>query len=134
MVLRALPNEVMETMEHITGEEQVGGRYPALRNALTESYGHTPARKHAQLISLTREGALGDRKPTEFLMYMRNLSGERYETWERANLLNALPSEVRCVLFSSNAANNNLLLLLLFSILGGGLMWRRNLRLRTYCF
>ena len=36
MVLWAPPNEVIEAVEHIiTGKEQVGGRYPVLRNALT---------------------------------------------------------------------------------------------------
>ena len=39
-------------------------------------------------------------------MYMQSLSGGDIQTWERAILLNALPSEVRTVLSNSNAANN----------------------------
>ena len=43
MVLRALPNEVLEKVEHVlTGEAQVGRCYPALKSALIESYGTTP--------------------------------------------------------------------------------------------
>ena len=83
MVLRVLPNEVLEKIEHvITGQSQVGGQYLALKNALIDSYGRTEASKHTQLIALTKEGALGDRKPMDFLMYMRSLSGLDYETWE----------------------------------------------------
>ena len=88
------------------GKRRWGGQYLALKNALIDSYGRTEASKHTQLIALTKEGALGDRKPMDFLMYMRSLSGSDYETWEKAILLNAMPVEVRTVLSISDAANN----------------------------
>ena len=49
---------------------------------------------------------LGDRKPTEFLMYMHSLHQNSIETWERATLLNALLPQVRAILSNSNATNN----------------------------
>ena len=106
-VLRVLPNDVLEKVEYvITGEEPVGGRYAALKGALTDSFGRSTAHRHAELIALTKDGTLGDRKPTEFLMHMRSLHGNSIETWERATLLNALPPQVRAILSNSNAANN----------------------------
>ena len=95
----ALPNKVLEKVEHIlTGVPQVGGRYVAIQNALTESYGWTTAQNQSELIKLTVRGTLGDLKPTDFLMRVRGLSGSEYETVERAILLNALPPAVRTVL------------------------------------
>ena len=79
-VLHVLPHEALEKCEHvIVGEDPVGGRYPALKNALIESYGRTTARKQAELIELATTGALGDRRPTDYLMQIRNLSGSEYE-------------------------------------------------------
>ena len=72
LVMRALPCEVMEKVEHVlTGDPPVGGRYPALRAALIDCYGRSQASRYAQLIALTRPGALGDRKPMEFLLHMQ---------------------------------------------------------------
>ena len=43
-VLPVLPNEVLEKIEHIIlGKDPVGGRYLALKDALTESYGRREA-------------------------------------------------------------------------------------------
>ena len=99
LVLRALPCHVLEKVEHVlSGPEPIGGRYPALQAALIECYGRSQSTKYAQLIELTRPGSLGDRKPMEFLLHMRSLSGGDNEAWERANFLNAMPPEVRTVL------------------------------------
>ena len=106
-VIGALPNEVLEKVEHvITGVPQVGGRYAALQNALIESYGRSTAQKQDELIRLTVSRSLGDLKPTDFLMKVRALSGSEYDAVERAILLNALPPAVRTVLSNSKAANN----------------------------
>ena len=106
-VLRVLPNEVLEKVEFVlTGDEQVGGRYAALKGALIDCYGRSNARRNAELIALAKDGTLGDRKPTEFLMHMRSLHQNSIETWEKATLLNALPPHVRAILSNSNAANN----------------------------
>ena len=99
MVLRALPCDVLEKVEHVvTGPEPVGGRYPALHTALIAFYGRTQASRHAGLIALATPGTLGDTKPIEFLLHMRSLSGADNEAWERAIFLNAMPPEVRTVL------------------------------------
>ena len=111
-VIGALPNEVLEKVEHvITGVPQVGGRYAALQNALIESYGRSTAQKQDELIKLTVSRYLGNLKPTDFLMKVRALSGSEYEAVERVILLNALPSAVRTVLSNSKAANNKRLAL-----------------------
>ena len=106
-VLRVLPNNVLEKVKFVlTGDEQVGGRYAALKGTFIDCYGHSNARRNAEFIALARDGTLGDRKPTEFLMYMHSLHQNSIETWERATLLNALPPQVRAILSNSNAANN----------------------------
>ena len=106
-VIGALPNDVLERVEHVlTCPAPVGGRYASLQNALVESYGSTPVQKQDELIQMTVRRSLGDLKPTDFLMRVRALSGSEYEAVERAILLNALPPEVRTVLANSKAANN----------------------------
>ena len=111
-VIAALPNDVLEKVEHVlTHNNQVGGRYAALQNALVESYGRSPAQRQAELIEITVKGTLGDLKPSDFLTKIRSLSGEEYEAVERAILLNALPAPVRTILSNSKAANNKRLAL-----------------------
>ena len=76
-VIAALPNNVLEKVEHVlTGTAQVGGRYAALQNALVESFGRTTAQCQGELIEMTIRGTLGDLKPTDFVMRVRSLSGE----------------------------------------------------------
>ena len=107
LVLRALPCDVLEKVEHVvTGAAPVGGRYPALKSALIDCYGRSQATRYADLIELTRPGALGDKRPMEFFLHMRSLSAGDNDAWERAIFLNAMPPEVRTVLSNSNAPNN----------------------------
>ena len=107
LVLRALPCEVLEKVENVlTGPAPMGGQYPALQAALMDCYGRTQASRYAQLIALTRPGALGNRKPMEFLLHMRSLSGADNKAWEKSIFLNAMPPEVRTVLSNSKAPNN----------------------------
>lgn len=111
-VIAALPNDVLEKVEHVlTAQAPVGGRYAALQNALVESFGKTAAQRQGELIDMTVRGTLGDLKPTDFLMRIRSLSGEEYEAVEKAILLNALPAPVRTILSNSKAANNKRLAL-----------------------
>ena len=106
-VIAALPNDVLEKVEHVlTHVNQVGGRYAALQNALIESYGRSPAQRQVELIEMTVRGTLGDLKPSDFLTKIRSLLGEEYEAVERAILLSALPAPVCTILSNSKAANN----------------------------
>ena len=106
LVIRALPCEVLEEVEHVvTGPTPVGGRYPALKSALVDCYGRSQATRYNDLIELTRPGALGDRRPMQFYLHMRSLSAGDNDAWERAIFLNAMPAEVRTVLSNSNAPN-----------------------------
>ena len=53
---RVLPNEVLEKVEFVlTGDEQVGGRYAALKGALIDCYGRSNARRNAELIALAKD-------------------------------------------------------------------------------
>ena len=127
LVLRALTCEALEQVEHVlTGPEPVGGRYQALHTALIDCYGRTQASKHAQLIDLVRQGALGDRKPMQFLLHMRSLAGGDPEAWERAIFLNAMPPEVRTVLANSNAPNTKRLAVEAGHILEQHMLSKRN--------
>ena len=98
---------MMEKVEHVLSREApVGGHYAALRAALVKCYGRSQASSYTQLITLARPGALGDRKPMEFLLHMRSLSQGDNDAWEKAIFLNAMPLEVRTVLSNSIAPNN----------------------------
>ena len=51
-----------------------------------------------------------DVKPSNMLMHIRDLSGDSKETFERAVLLNRLPSSVRTTPTSNAASNKDLTL------------------------
>ena len=106
-ILQALPQEVLMECEHaITNEGQE--RYRVLKEALIKAYGKSRAKKSAELLAMAaRPGGLGDRKPSNLLMKIRNLSGSSYEALERAMFLNQLPPQVRTALASSKAATND---------------------------
>ena len=78
-----------------------------MKNALTLTYGKTPAEKHKELIDFaaSKEPIL-DQKVSTLLLHVRELSGDSKEAFERAVLLNRLPEAVRTTLANSEAANN----------------------------
>ena len=106
-ILQALPQEVLMECEHaITNEGQ--DRYRTLKEALIKAYGKSRAKKNAELLAMSaRPGGLGDRKPSNLLMKIRNLSGSSYDALERAMFFYQLPPQVRTALASSKAATND---------------------------
>ena len=105
--LQALPQEVLIECEHVVVNEGQD-RYRHLKEALIKAYGKSRAKKNAELLAMSsRPGGLGDRKPSNLLMKIRNLSGSSYEALERAMFLNQLPPQVRTALASSKAATND---------------------------
>ena len=82
-------------------------RYERLKRALTCTYGKTAAQRHVELIhyAAAKEPVLVV-KPSNMLMYVRDLSGPSRDAFERAVVINRLPSSVRTTLSTSNAASN----------------------------
>ena len=85
-------------------------RYQRLKTTLQTTYGKTAAQRHVELIEYasTKEPVL-DVKPTNMLMYIKDLIGDSKEAFESAVLLNRLPHSVRTTLSTSSAANNEAL-------------------------
>ena len=81
--------------------------YERLKRVLRLTYGKTQAQRHIELIeyAAAKEPVL-DVKPSNMLMYIKDLAGNSKEDFERAVLLNRLPNSVRTTLASSNAASN----------------------------
>ena len=87
-------------------------RYEQLKRALRLAYGKTQAQRHIELIeyAATKEPVL-DVKPSNMLMYIKDLIGDSKEAFERAVFLNRLPNSVRSILASSTATSNEALAL-----------------------
>ena len=71
------------------------------------TFGKTPAQRHVELIQYaSAKEPILDVKPSNMLMHIRDLSGDSKAAFERAVLLNRLPSSVRTTLSTSTTVSN----------------------------
>ena len=112
-VVTALPADALNAIQNIIRmPAATPDRYARLKTTLQQTYGKTAAQKHVELIqyAATKEPVL-DTKPTIMLLQIRELAGDAGEAFQRAVLLNRLPSSVRTTLSTSGAADNDALAL-----------------------
>ena len=112
-VVTALPTEALNAVFNVIRMPRATpDRYEQLKRALRLTYGKTQAQRHIELIeyAATKEPVL-DVKPSNMLMYIKDLIGDSKEAFERAVFLNRLPNSVRSILASSTATSNEALAL-----------------------
>ena len=107
-VVTALPADALNVIQNIIRMPRATpDRYERLKSALQLTFGKTPAQRHVELIQYaSAKEPILDVKPSNMLMHIRDLSGDSKAAFERAVLLNRLPSSVRTTLSTSATVNN----------------------------